>query len=117
MIVVDLRLTGGEHVVPEQDDLFLEGPLGVEQVVKPSRAAHAGGGDWSAETWVVPQKLQSVRPFRLGANQFLYRCLIPLGRSSFQLFPGLTKTGAAHEVGHQYYVLASHYTISLRISL
>jgi hypothetical protein len=79
--VVDLRLAGGEHVMPEEHHLLLQRPFGVQHGMKPRSAPHARGGDGFPEAGVVAEELIAVNGFGVRVQEFLDRRLIAFRRS------------------------------------
>ena len=102
VVIVDLGIAGGEHMVPEQGGLLFEGPLGVDQVVHPIEVAHRRlSAGQQRRRLIAQQRIGIDRWLRLGVEQFLHRRLVALGRARLDFVAVCAKAGPPHQVRHQ----------------
>ena len=110
--VVQLAGGGGEEPVPEQGDLLLQGPLGVNHLVHP-----IGLGALEVHHAVLVGLIppdQVVVPFGgvFGVEQLLEGGLVSLGLVFFQLLEGGAESGPPQQVGHESKSIVSHHAAS-----
>ena len=107
--VLDLRVAGGEHVVPEEGHLLLERPLrghhAPEPVELPGRQAQAA----LCPGVVAVEQIQVRVGLPLRVQQHLHQVLVAMLRQRLHLGRRRAEPGPAHQVGRQGYVLASRH--------
>ena len=85
VVVVDLGIAGGEHMVPEQRHLLLQRALGVHQIVHVVDVAHRRlAAGQQRRRLMAQQHIRIDRRLGLGVQQFLDRRLVPLGHARFE---------------------------------
>ncbi len=102
IVVVDLRVAGGEHAVPEQRHLFFERALGVHQVVHVVDVAHWGLPAGEQRRRLMPQQRVGIhRWLRVGVQQFLDRRVVSLRHARLEFVATCSEARASHQMGHQ----------------
>ena len=102
VVVVDLRVAGGEHVVPEQRHLLLQRALRVHQVVHVVDVAHRRLAAGQQRGRLVTQQHIGVHGRLRGIlDQFLDGRVVALGHARLELVPGCPEARATHQMGHQ----------------
>src|SRR5262249_38681627 len=101
--LIQLRIAGGKHAVPEQGDLFLQGPPRIDHAIQPVGLTAIDEHQAVLVHVIAPDEIfvSESRWSVLRAQQLLYRRLIPLSYVAFQFFSGSAKTGSTWQVSHQ----------------
>jgi hypothetical protein len=115
VIVIDFRITGREHMMPEQRHLLFQRALGVDQVEHPVDVPHGGlaTGQQSGRL-VAHQRVSVNRGLRLGMQQLFHCRFIPFRHTCFELVAARSEACPPHQVSHEsYFVLVCHAQVSL----
>ena len=104
---------GGEHVVPEERELFFQRAPGVDHPVEPVCLAALHVNEAVLVDVIAPDEVFIFKSGRrvLRVKQFLNRCLVALRSVFFDFLPACSESGAAKKVRHQREITVRHGTL------
>ena len=102
VVVVDLRVAGGEHAVPEQRHLLFQRALRVHQIVHVVDVAHRRlAAGQQRRRLMTQQRVGIDRRLRLRVQQFLDGRVVALGHARLEFVAAGSEARTPHQMGHQ----------------
>src|SRR3989442_263451 len=102
IVVVHLRVAGGEHVVPEERHFLFQRALRVHQVIHEIHVPHRVlPARQQRRRLIAEQRVDIDCRLGLGVEQLLDSRFVPLGHARFELVAARAEARTAHQVSHQ----------------